>query len=409
MLRRLGLLLSALLVAGLSSSSLSSSNPPGSSLPAARPLTDDAYVWQRRWTPAVAGALAASADRVATWRVLAAQARAGGDLVETAIDAAALARTARPVVAVVRIDGRLLLWDPQTLLVDLQALVARWRTLGVALAGVEIDHDCGTAQLAGYARFLEQARTALPADLRLSITALPAWLAAPALDAVLAATDEAVLQVHAVEHPSAGLIDPARALAWVLRFDRRTPKPFRVALPTYGSRVAWDDDGAIRAVESETPLLAPHRATELMASPVAMAALRRDLATAPLRHLAGIAWFRLPTDADRRAWSLATFHAVLDGRPLAARLDVISTPGETPALRNLLLVNEGDGDAALPRLVRLPATCALADGIGPYRLERDAAGARLMRVQAGLLHGRHAVTIGWMRCAGDTEGLHAEP
>ncbi|MBV8168062.1 MAG: DUF3142 domain-containing protein [Alphaproteobacteria bacterium] len=404
MRRRLGLWVSLLLVAGLTSSNPSSSSPP-----TPHPLTDDAYVWQRRWTPAVAGALAASAERIASWRVLAAQARAGGSLAETAFDAAALAGTARPVIAVVRLDGRLLLWDPQTLLGDLQALVARWRSLGVALAGVEIDHDCGTAQLPGYARFLEQARAVLPTDLRLSITALPAWLSAPALDAVLAAADEAVLQVHAVEHPRAGLIDHGRALAWAQTFDRRTPKPFRVALPTYGSRVAWDDDGTIHAVESEAPLLAPQPATELMASPVEMAALRHDLAAARLRHLVGVAWFRLPTDADRRAWSVATFHAVLDGRPLAATLDVVSAPTDTPALRTLLLVNAGDADATLPRLVRLPVGCALADGIGPYRLERDAAGMRLMRVQTGLLHGRHAVTIGWMRCAGDTEGLHAEP
>jgi hypothetical protein len=391
-------LLSILLLAGLW----------GSSAPQPRALTDDAYVWQRRWTRAVAEALSATAGRVRAWRVLAAQASAGGRLHATALDADAVRASARPVIAVVRIDGRLLAWDADALRADLHALLARWRALGLDLAGVEIDHDCGTAQLAGYATFLAQLRAELPAELALSITTLPAWLAAPALDGVLAAVDEAVLQVHAVEHPRAGLVDAARALAWAQRFDRRTAKPFRIALPTYGSRVAWDEDGRIRAVESEAPSLAPRsNATELAVAPADMAALRRALADAPLRRLAGIAWFRLPTETDRRAWSLAAFHAVLDGRAPTPDLVATSTPSATPGLRDLVLVNRGDGDADLPRVVRLPANCRSADGIGPYRLAPDTDGARLQRVGGGLLRGQRALTIGWMRCAAGE--LHAEP
>ncbi|MGZ6228907.1 MAG: hypothetical protein ACXWNE_12305, partial [Candidatus Binataceae bacterium] len=36
----------------------------------------------------------------------------------------------------------------------------------------------------------------------------------------------------------------------------RTSKPFRVALPAYGSRVSWREDGSLLAIEGEMPLLA---------------------------------------------------------------------------------------------------------------------------------------------------------
>src|ERR1700722_5911312 len=146
----------------------------GSSEPPRTALSQDAYVWQRQWTPAVVAALEAASPRIRTWRVLAAQADASGHLRASAIDDDALGRSGRPVVLVVRIEGRLLLWDERLLLDDLRALVARWRGGHVPITGIEIDHDCGTARLAFYAKFLTQLRAALPATMLLSITALPA-------------------------------------------------------------------------------------------------------------------------------------------------------------------------------------------------------------------------------------------
>ena len=62
---------------------------------------------------------------------------------------------------------------------------ARWRAAGVDVVGLEIDHDCATAVLADYARWLAANRP--PAPLAWSITALPTWAGAPALPAVAAA------------------------------------------------------------------------------------------------------------------------------------------------------------------------------------------------------------------------------
>jgi Protein of unknown function (DUF3142) len=382
----------------------------GSSEPPRPTWSQDAYVWQRSWTPAVVAALQDTSPRILVWRVLAAQADGSGHLHAAAIDADALRHSGRPVILVVRIEGQLLQWDAQLLLDDLRALPARWPADRVPLAGIEIDHDCATARLAFYADFLRQVRAALPATLRLSITALPAWLSAAALRDVLAPIDEAVLQVHAVSDPHTGLIDADQALRWAASFDRRTTKPFRVALPTYGSRVAWDDDGAILTVESERPrLTAGTTATELMAAPQDMAALGRALAEARLRHLSGIAWFRLPTDADRRAWSRATWRAVVDGAPLVTHVAARVAAAEPPGLHSLTLVNDGDVDAALPRTVALPPACRVADGIGPYRLERDGAGLVLRRAQTGRLPGHRTLKIGWMRCDSDRAELHVEP
>lgn len=382
----------------------------GSSEPPRPTLSQDAYVWQRRWTPAVVTALQDASPRIRAWRVLAAQADGSGHLRASSIDPDALRQSGRPVVLVVRIEGQLLQWDTRLLLDDLRALLTRWRDDGVPLAGIEIDHDCATARLGFYADFLQQARAALPATLRLSITALPAWLSAAALRDVLAPIDEAVLQVHAVSDPRTGLIDEDQALRWAASFSRRTAKPFLVALPTYGSRVAWDDDGSILAVESERPrLTAGAAATELMAAPQDMAALGRALAAARLRHLSGIAWFRLPTDADRRAWSRATWRAVVDGEPLVTHVAAIVAAADRPGLHSLTLVNEGDVDAALPRTVALPPACRIADGIGPYRLERDSAGLVLRRAATGRLPSHRTLPIGWMRCDSDRMELHVEP
>src|SRR3954467_10783303 len=47
---------------------------------AARPLSHDAYIWQRQWTPIVREAVAQSSDLMRGWRILAAQTDAEGRL-----------------------------------------------------------------------------------------------------------------------------------------------------------------------------------------------------------------------------------------------------------------------------------------------------------------------------------------
>jgi hypothetical protein len=367
-----------------------------SSVLSPRPVSQDAYVWQRVWTPALLSALRDSRDVVTQWRVLAAETDASGTLRPIAANWSALAATGRPVIAVIRIDGSLRHWDEDALLAKIGERVAAWRQLLSLPAGLEIDYDCGTAQLVSYARFLTRLRSTW--SRRLSITALPTWVSSRAMDQVVAAADETVLQVHAVRAPQNGLFDPDLARQWIDAFDRRATKPFRVALPDYGARIVRSDDGRILAIESEEPRLAGgDQATEILARPADVARLLGDLARTPPSHFAGIVWFRLPTEDDARTWSPETWRAVMGGRDLTTRLDVIARASTTPGMSDIVLVNRGSIDAELPRAVALPQGCTLADGVNGYAL--DAQNISLHRLQTALLHAHREQTIGWMRCA----------
>src|SRR5215475_14598864 len=118
-----------LCVIGLSRSTLPTGTPDAT-------FPHDAYIWQRAWTPRVIAAAERSADLVRAWRVLVAEADARGRWVKVAVPWERLVATGRPIVAVVRIDGRL---DEQrtTALIDqIKEAVAT-----PAVAGVEIDYD----------------------------------------------------------------------------------------------------------------------------------------------------------------------------------------------------------------------------------------------------------------------------
>jgi len=372
-------------------------------------LAQQAYIWQRVWTPAVTSAMHDSGDAIHGWRVLAAQTDASGRLQRFNPDRAALADSGKPVVLVLRIDGQLPQFDEDALLAGALDLWRDWQGSGAALAGLEIDHDCGTARLPAYADFLGRLHAALPAGTRLSITALPAWLSSPALAGVLASVDQSVLQVHAVRDPRAGLFDPVLARHWAGEYATRSDKPFLLALPNYGSRVSWDAQGRIVAVSSEAAVLDAHEdSRELLAQPAQLADFLRALRADPPPHLQGIAWFRLPTTQDLRAWSLPTWLAVIEGRPLTVRLDASLQPGDVAGAWDVRLRNGGEVDAGLPARVTLPAGCSPADGVNGYRLRTDQRGISLQRAQQGLLRAGHQRTIGWARCPAGGENLHVD-
>ncbi|ALM87108.1 DUF3142 domain-containing protein [Bordetella sp. N] len=370
------------------------------------PLPNDAYIWQRAWTPALVQALRANDDIVATWHVLGAELDAAGRWADTAPDYAALAALRKPVVLVLRLDGRVDRLDADTIQARLNERLNTWRAAGVRLAGIEVDYDCATARLPAYAALLRRLRQgqqsgALP-GLPLAITALPTWLHSPDLDALLAIPDSSILQVHAVLDPALGLFNPRRAEAWVDDYARRTQRPWRVALPSYGTRVAWDDAGRIVTVESERPTLTSMpRDAELVAQPAVLAAFSAQLRQHRPAGLAGLVWFRLPTDQDQRAWSLATWRAVLTQQALRPELTLTLTNSDAAAgqtTRDLLLANRGNSDAPLPGIIRIAGDCTAADGINGYTLERDSTGLYLRSTHDGLLRAHFQRNIGWLRC-----------
>ncbi|WP_370539496.1 DUF3142 domain-containing protein [Achromobacter sp. UMC46] len=373
-------------------------------------LPNDAYVWQRRWTPAVQEALSASADAVRAWRVLIAEMSADGRWFDAAPDLAALVAARRPVIMVWRLDGRVDALNVEDTAARIATASHAWRAAGITPAGVEIDYDCATSKLPAYRKFLTALKSRMGSDSALSITALPTWLNSPELDALLNVPDEAVLQVHAVLNPTQGLFDGKRAQSWLDAFAEHTRKPWRVALPAYGSRVAWDDEGRVAAIESEQPALRPGgRASELVVAPVAMAAFVDQIHQSRPRGLAGIVWFRLPTARDERAWSLATWRAVLTRQPLQPALRVDAQAVAEGGSQDLVLSNTGNADGALPFIVRWNGACRGADGINGYTLERDDAGQYLRRAQDGLLRVGSQRQIGWIRCDTPPTTFHVQP
>lgn len=366
------------------------------------PLPNDAYVWQRQWTPALAHALTHDGQAVREWRVLAGEVDAQGRWRMFAPDWRALAASGKPVVAVVRIEGQLRQWDEAALLADVRAVLALWRRQRLAFAGVEIDHDCATSRLPAYAHFLRALRPSLLPNERLSVTALPTWLGSPDVDLLLAQADEAVLQVHAVQSPRAGLFDPARARAWLDAFARHTRKPWRVALPTYGTRVSWGGDGRVVAIESERPTLVDAgNSNELFADPQTMQRFVAALERHAPRGLAGIVWFRLPTSEDERAWSEASWQAVLARVPLRPALAAVASRTDNPHRYDVQLRNDGDADLPLPPLIRIDGTCVAADGINGYALRQDGHGIVLQRARIGVLRAGYRLVVGWLRCDAD--------
>ncbi|WP_284101057.1 DUF3142 domain-containing protein [Parachitinimonas caeni] len=361
-------------------------------------LPHDAYIWQRQWRPALLQSMASSAGAIRQWRVLAAESDRRGRLQPVAFDAAALRQSGRPVVLVVRIDGQLSQLNLNTLRQQMTQLLAQWRQTGLALSGLEIDHDCATARLSAYADFLAQLKPAL-AGLPLSITALPAWLESEALPAVLGRVDEVVLQVHAVRNPRQGLFESDQARQWLERFARYD-KPFRVALPAYGSRIGFDAAGEVAAVTSEAP---GRRAgvieRELVVEPLAVARLLQGLQQKHPANLQGVVWFRLPTAEDQRAWSLSGWLRVVQGQPLQAEPVPLLEAGDVPGLYNLILLNRGNVDAGLPPVIQAPASCELADALAGYSLQLTPAGWQFERQQAGLLAPGMKQRVGWLRCA----------
>ena len=349
-------------------------------------------------------------DLIHAWRVLAAYSDEGSHLRTVAVDWKALKNSGRPVIAVVRINGQLAQYDDDQLVSDLDGLLSLWQQMAAPIAGLEIDHDCGVSRLAAYARFLTRVRTHLEQTIPLSITALPAWLSSPELDAVFAPANEVVLQVHMVQNPRAGLFDADQARRWIQAMACRTDKPFRVALPAYGVRVTRREDGSMLAVESEVPLLADgYSASELIVSPEAVSTLLRELERDPPASLIGIVWFRLPVAGDIRAWSPETWRTVVLGKPLEPRIEALAEKSDTPGMSNIVLVNQGDVQGVLPPRIDLPPSCTIADGINGYALDHGESGFSIERQQDGLLAGHQRRLIGWMRCTPAQVAIHAQP
>ena len=269
--------------------------------------------------------------------------------------------------------------------------------------GIEIDYDCATSQLRAYQDFLH----ALSGKTPLSITALPSWMDSSELPGLLDEVDESVLQVHSVMNAKKGLFDRRTAYGWARRWAGMSSKPFRIALPTYWSKVSWNSEGKVEAIESEVNRYGiGHESHELFVEPGEVSAFVAELRKAPIRGFEGIAWFRLPTSEDQRAWTLQTWRAVMEGRTLARAVPVVRVKEGTEGLRDVYLQSDSDGRLPAEILVASQG-CEFADAMEPYTLdrERDRVRFRLSGDGAILRAGRERM-VGWVRCTGKELEAH---
>ncbi|HEX8439087.1 DUF3142 domain-containing protein [Archangium sp.] len=306
-----------------------------------RVLLHETYVWQRAWSPELGQALTEAPAELGALRVLARE-RSGSARtpVDVAVDVAALARSGREVVAVMRVDGTAPLDG-----ISLQEVVAHarsWRARGVRVRGIELDHDCATAALDSYAGWLARERAAL-GDLALSITALPTWSTSPALTRLVSIPDDIVLQVHAVRAPT--LFTPEEARGFTEAWSQATSRPFHVALPTYRVRLR---DGTL-----------------LSAEPREVARFLAGLRERPVAGVVGILWFRLGHRGDPEAWSLPTLTAVVRGEPLVPKLlpRLVDVGGGT---LDIVVENTGRVDADAPARLTFSGNLEILDGVSGY-------------------------------------------
>lgn len=370
-----------------------------------QPWDQQAYVWQRVWTPQHAEALAASRDLFTTLRVLGLQVHPREGFRDITVNTAMLKQDGRPLWLVVRIDGQLMQLDEATIYARLQQQLQRWQVAGLPVIGVEIDHDAATVRLPRYQQFLHQLRQRLPSSLQLGITALPAWIGSPALPGVLQQVDSSVLQVHAVLSLTQGLFDGRLAQEWTRQYARLSPKPFRIALPAYGmALLGFDAQGAL--VESEASQRVAGKVQELSVAPQQVADFLQQLAQRPLPHLRGIIWFRLPLENDRRAWSMATLRAVIQHQLLLTHWQVKFLPQpQQNGLYDLMIENQGPVDAPLPREIHIQAEdCLAADAVGHYQLATPSDPQRFIRISGDQLRAGQSRPLGWLRCQQITPG-----
>ena len=327
-------------------------------------LLQQAYVWQRAWTPAVATGVRQAAGKVGGLAVLAAEIEwkdGQPRSIMPKIDVPALKAVGVPVAMAVRIGpwaGPFDATDART--VQIRAWIAETlagaRKDGWEPSEWQLDFDAATSKLPGYLTWLRLFRETV-APLPVSFTALPHWLTSPALRAMAEATGRFVLQVHAVERARANdpqplLIDPAAARRWVEQAGS-LGVPFSVALPTYRSTVGFNAFGKIVGIDSEGPARAWPAGTRVVSylSPAAeLARLVADWTTDRPATLRNLIWYRLPVPGEARNWTWKTLGAVMAGRAPLEKMEIVRE-GSNPL--DLSLANVGEAELPWPRSVRI--------------------------------------------------------
>ncbi len=311
---------------------------------------DGFYIWQRARPTAVGAAIAAEPAEARFWYL--ARELENWQTVRIASPEFLPLQEGVPVFRVHVLpemekalqDGRLQAW----VLAELAAVRSESRKR--PLAEVQLDLDCPERLLPEYGRFLQGLRPRL-AGLRLSVTVLPCQLDRPAFRKLVTACDEFILQVHGIEGPGTpGHPATVMRLPVVLAAIKQATalgRPFRVALPCYGSRLVFSRrDGRFLGIVSEEAGELPsadHRLQFCVPQPGDVLAAHQAALASPACR--GVLWFRLPVAGDRLCWDRAMIRAFQENRLPAVGLET-GWKTQTDGISELVVTNHGDLEAA---------------------------------------------------------------
>jgi hypothetical protein len=387
-------------------------------------IPHEAYVWQRHWDQAVAGAIKGASSDISGFTALGAEVsfKKGtlDQVVRVELDYEALKATGRPVGLALRIGPYSGAYDGQGEVTKLLAgiagsLVADACGAGLEPAELQIDFDCAESKLSGYRTWVQVLRREIQ-PVPVVITALPSWLKCRAFKDLTQVSDGFVLQVHSLERPKGPdapitLCDSTSALRWVER-AARFGVPFRVALPTYGYIVAFDNEGSFIGLAAEGPSQAWGKDATLRAvrsDPIAMAGLVRKWQDSRPANMKGIIWYRLPVETDQLNWKWVTLAAVMAGRAVAGTPKVMLEYPEAE-LAEIVLLNNGEADLS-PR-IRIDVECdrgklLAADSLRGFTLQDSAADKLFLEYNQGqqlaVIAPGERWKVGWLRFKQETE------
>lgn len=385
------------------------------------PFPHEVYVWQRAWNEPVRNAVAQHATNFSALTVLKAEVSwkdKKPQVVRVALDYPTLTRAERPIGIALRIGpfaGPFTRNDSITdYLCNLAAsLVAEARTNHLNLSELQIDFDCAESKLDGYRVWVEAIQRRV-APLSVTITALPSWLKTRAFARLAAVATNYVLQVHSVERPRSfdapfTLCDPVAANRAVERAGR-IGVPFRVALPTYGYTLAFDQMGKFIGLSAEGarpnwPTNAQLR--EIHSDPIELAGLVQKWTASRPAAMRGVIWYRLPVVVDNFNWRWPTLGAILDSRVPREVLRVSARRVES-GLVEINLANEGELDFSSRLAVEVRwsnARLVAGDALRDFELaDRSASAARLQtRSQPCRIRAGESLVLGWLRYDRDCE------
>jgi hypothetical protein len=390
------------------------------------PLTQEVYLWQRKWTPEVIQAVEGVAQDFRGLCFLAAEARVDvqrqtSDLLWFDVDWESLRKLKIPISAAVRLGSPR--GDLSRELKQLREAATRLQAASqqeqVALREIQIDLDAPSSLLGAYADLVEKLRAEFP-HLKWNLTALPDWLSRRDFPRLAKAAGSYILQVHALALPTQGtaetlLCDPKQAKLWAMQASK-IGVPFRIALPTYASRVYFDAAGSVLDVASEDGNLngprGAHTMTLMRSDAALLSALVGHWTAQPPQHCEGFIWYRLPVKTDRWNWKMEGLREVMAGRAPQPVLTSKLQQNEA-GFFEVYLENQSSVEVPLPKLVILsvpaPSDLIAWDAIGKWQGQLENNQLKLSN-SGGWLFPQGKQSPGWLRTsAGVTPTLLTTP